>query len=168
LARANRKLTKSNWSGVTLAEIVREELEAFADRTTVDGDIVALRPQYAQNFTLVLHELATNAAKYGALSDQTGKISVSWAIQRNDSNCVLKFKWQEKDGPYVVPPAKHGFGSSLIRSSFPDVRLDYAAEGLSCEIDLPVADSGHESSAAQTASRDLSGAACKPGSPALN
>src|SRR5260221_3965910 len=167
LARANRKLTKSNWSGVTLAEIVREELEAFSDRTTVDGDIVALRPQYAQYFTLVLHELATNAAKYGALSDEAGKISVSWAIQRNDSNRVLKFKWQEKDGPCVVPPAKHGFGSLLIRSSFPDARVNYAAEGLSCEIDLPVADNGHESSAARTASRNLFGSACKTRSPAL-
>jgi two-component sensor histidine kinase len=78
LARANRQLTKSNWTGVDLSEVVRLELQPFAERTKVDGINVMLSPQYAQNFSLALHELTTNAAKYGALSNGRGKVSVSW------------------------------------------------------------------------------------------
>jgi two-component system, chemotaxis family, CheB/CheR fusion protein len=90
LARANSQLTESNWSRVNLSEIVRSALAPFGDRTTIDGVDVMVGPQYVQNFSLALHELATNAAKYGALSNDSGKVDifasfesrVAWKIHR--------------------------------------------------------------------------------------
>jgi two-component sensor histidine kinase/CHASE1-domain containing sensor protein len=136
LARANRQLTQSNWGGVNLNEIVRLELEPFADRTIVEGVNVTLGPHYAQNFCLALHELATNAAKYGALSSRNGRVEVSWTIAAGPSSHRLRFKWQEKGGPAIVAPTHRGFGTSLLKAAFEDVRFDYAREGLNCEIDL--------------------------------
>jgi len=138
LARANRALLRSNWGGVDLDQLAHSELEPFSKRATIAGESIVLPPQMAQNFTLVLHELATNSAKYGALSTNAGKIGVSWTIERNGSDLMLKFKWQESEGPPVVPPARHGFGTRLLKAVFSEVRLDYAVEGLRCEIDVPL------------------------------
>jgi two-component system, chemotaxis family, CheB/CheR fusion protein len=138
LARANSELTKSNWTGVNLAEIVRSELRPYAERTIVDGIDVILSPQHAQNFTLTLHELATNAAKYGALSNRRGRVGVSWTIIRQNGNNQLGFKWQERGGPRVVVPMRQGFGTMLVKGTFPEARIDYAVEGLSCEINIPL------------------------------
>jgi len=138
LARANRALLRSNWGGVDLDQLAHSELEPFSKRATIAGESIVLPPQMAQNFTLVLHELATNSAKYGALSTNAGKIGVSWTIERNGSGLMLKFKWQESEGPPVVPPARHGFGTRLLKAVFSEVRLDYAVEGLRCEIDVPL------------------------------
>jgi two-component sensor histidine kinase len=136
LARANRELIKSNWVGVNLKEIVGLELEAFAERTMVQGGDITIGPQFAQNFSLALHELATNAAKYGALSERAGKIRVSWTIAREGENSRLKLKWQERGGPQVAQPTHHGFGTALLKAIFPTARFDYAMEGFSCEIDV--------------------------------
>jgi two-component sensor histidine kinase len=144
LARANRELTKSNWSGVKLSEIVRSELRPYAERTRVDGIDVILSPQHAQNFMLTLHELATNAAKYGALSNGSGKVGVSWTIASQGNNNKLKFKWQESGGPLVVVPTRHGFGTTLIKATFPYAWFDYAVEGLCCEIDHPLGPGEHD------------------------
>ena len=94
-----------------------------------------LSPQQAQNFTLALHELATNSAKYGSLSKNTGKVEVSWTIKPNPSGSVLKFRWQESGGPRVNAPTRQGFGTLLIKGAFSDVSLEYPVEGLRCEID---------------------------------
>jgi two-component sensor histidine kinase len=138
LARVNRALLRSNWSGVDLDQLVRSELEPFSRRATIAGVSVILPAQMAQNFTLVLHELATNSAKYGALSTDPGKIVVFWTIERNGSGSVLKFKWQESGGPPVVPPLRHGFGTKLLKAVFSEVRLEYPVEGLKYEIDVPL------------------------------
>jgi two-component sensor histidine kinase len=138
LARANRALLRSNWGGVDLHQLVHSELEPFSKRANVAGVSVVLPPQMAQNFTLVLHELATNSAKYGALSTDAGKIAVSWTVERNRSGSVLKFKWQESEGPPVVAPIRHGFGTKLLKAAFSEVRLCYLVEGLRCEIDVPL------------------------------
>ena len=138
LAKANRELTKSNWSGVNLGEIVRSELQPYTERTIVDGIDVILSAQHAQNFALTLHELATNAAKYGALSNGSGKVGVYWTITGLGKNNKLQLKWQERGGPPVVVPTRHGFGTMLLKATFPEVRIDYAVGGLSCEIDIPL------------------------------
>jgi two-component sensor histidine kinase len=138
LARTNQQLIKSNWSGVNLTELVRLELKPFAERTIVDGINVMLNPQHAQNFSLALHELATNAAKYGALSNGGGKVGVSWWLTTQGNNNKLKFKWQESGGPPVIVPTSQGFGTTLVKATFPDARIDYAVEGLNCEIDVPL------------------------------
>jgi two-component sensor histidine kinase len=138
LARTNEQLTKSNWNGVNLSEIVRLELRPYPERTIVHGIDVILSPRYAQNFSLTLHELVTNAAKYGALSNGSGKVDVSWTIKRQSKNNKLRFKWQESGGPRVVVPTRHGFGTTLVKGAFPDARIDYAVGGLSCEINIPL------------------------------
>jgi two-component sensor histidine kinase len=138
LARTNQQLTKSNWNTVKLSEIVRQELQPFAERATIDGVEITLSPQHAQSFSLALHELATNAAKYGALSKRSGKVGISWLLLSQNNSNSLKFRWQESGGPQVVVPNRHGFGTTLVKATFPDVRIDYAVKGLSCEIDLPL------------------------------
>jgi two-component sensor histidine kinase len=78
---------------------MRLELEAFADRTLVEGTDIRVGPQLAQNFSLALHELATNAAKYGALSDRNGKVGIYWTMVSEGESNRLKLKWQERRGP---------------------------------------------------------------------
>jgi two-component system, chemotaxis family, CheB/CheR fusion protein len=142
LARAHQQLTKSNWSGANLRDIVRLELEPFAARATARGDNnVIVSPQHTQNFSLVLHELAANAVKYGALSNSTGQVNISWKVTENGDNKVLKFQWREHGGPAVVGPKRQGFGTLLLKSIFPEIQLDFGRRGLSCEIDVPLANS---------------------------
>lgn len=140
LARANRQLTKSNWSGADLKEIARLELEPYGDRAIFDGIDLIVGAQYAQNFSLALHELATNAAKYGALSNETGKVVISWTITAEERSNRLNFKWQEKGGPSVTPPQRSGFGTSLLKAMFANARFDYVVEGLICEIEVLLED----------------------------
>jgi two-component sensor histidine kinase len=150
LARANRALLNTNWSGIELDQLVREELEAFSKQATISGPTIVLQPHVAQNFTLGLHELATNSAKHGALSARTGKIGVVWILQPNPSGSVLKFKWEETGGPSVAAPIKFGFGTQLLKTVFPEVRLEYAVEGLKCEIDVPLGSAGRKTSSPST------------------
>jgi PAS domain S-box-containing protein len=136
LARANRELVKSNWCGVNLREIARSELAPFGERTNAEGVDVLLDPKNAQNFQLALHELATNAAKYGALSAESGRVDVSWSIKRERDDTSLNFKWRESGGPTVIAPARRGFGTTVLRSAFPDIVLEYGTDGFRCEIDM--------------------------------
>jgi signal transduction histidine kinase/CheY-like chemotaxis protein len=138
LARTNRQLVTSDWSGAHLSKIIRSELEPFAGRTLTNGDDLLLSPQQAQNFCLALHELATNAAKYGALSNARGKLDLSWTVASRGENKLLQFKWRETGGPRVAAPTRRGFGTALIKATFAGVRLDFADDGLRCEIDVPL------------------------------
>jgi two-component sensor histidine kinase len=138
LAPANRALLKSNWSGAYIDQLVRTELEAFSKRAAISGPSLLLPPQTAQNFTLALHELATNSAKHGSLSSSNGRLLVIWTVKSGVSGSVLNFKWQESGGPPVAAPLRQGFGTQLLKSVFRDVRLDYAVEGLRCEIEVPL------------------------------
>jgi two-component sensor histidine kinase len=135
LARANGHVLKSDWSGVGVHELVETELEPFRTNVAVDGITVLIRPEDAQNLSLALHELATNATKYGALSNAAGKVHISWRIMRGD-NPTLRFRWREAGGPPVVPPDRQGFGTTMLKGMFTDVRIDYLEEGLNCEFQL--------------------------------
>ena len=139
LARAHRQLLKSNWTGVSLDEVVHQALEPFGPRSEIEGSDVTLSPKDAQNLSLALHELATNAVKHGALSRPDGRINIGWAVRGADAGRVLSFHWKERGGPPVAVPTRRGFGTTLLKATFRDVRLDYAPEGLLCEIDLPLA-----------------------------
>jgi two-component sensor histidine kinase len=138
LARVNRQLMQSNWQGVDLREIVRQELEPFVDRSTVDGVNVVLGPKQAQDFSLALHELATNASKYGALSNGVGHVEIAWVITGNGQGRALSFRWREQGGPPAIEPAQCGFGTTLLKATFPGITLHYPPQGFSCEIELPL------------------------------
>ena len=92
-------------------------LRVSADRISIDGPRVLLKPSAVQGFALVLHELATNAAKHGALSVAEGRISVSWSVQGNSTEPSLVFDWQERGGPPAKPPEHRGFGSILLENA---------------------------------------------------
>ncbi len=134
LARTNRQLTQANFVGTSLDEIVRQELEPYAARMRMEGPKVILDAQQAQNFTLALHELATNAVKYGSLSSPTGSVEISWMATAIDGDKALRFKWQERGGPPVATPDRRGFGTSLLKALFSDISLEYPPDGCSCEI----------------------------------
>ena len=140
LARTHHQLIKSNWNGIGLADVMRSELEPFAARTKIEGADVILAPQQAQNFSLAVHELATNAVKHGALSQPGGEVDISWRVVPNGKDHVLKFQWQERGGPIIAAPERQGFGSALLKGTCGGARIEYASQGLRCEIDVPLAD----------------------------
>jgi len=136
LARSNEQLIESNQIGVELRDLLRLELEPYGDRVTTEGARVMIGAQRAHNVALALHELATNAAKYGALSNRSGKIEVHWTVAVEGKGDVLKIKWQEIGGPNVVGPTRHGFGTKLLQTISLSVQFDYFSTGLICAIDM--------------------------------
>jgi PAS domain S-box-containing protein len=138
LARANKQLTESDWSGLTLGEIIQSELEPYLERCKIEGTEIVLDHQYAQNFSLVLHELATNALKYGALSNRHGRINISWGTKGDGRDSQLTFHWREQEGPPVVVPKRKGFGSRLLSATFANARSNFDTNGFSCEIEVPL------------------------------
>lgn len=149
LARAYGLVTREAWGDVRLDEILREELQPYRldgkDRVSLDGLPVQLRPKAALAMGLVLHELATNAVKYGALAEPKGRITVQWRAERRDGSDMLRLEWCEHDGPPVVAPAERGFGTELIdREVRYELRgaldLDFAADGLRAVMWLPKQD----------------------------
>jgi two-component sensor histidine kinase len=148
LARAHSLLAASRWNAVALRALVGEELEPYAiniDCIASSGPDVNLKPAAAQSLGLVIHELATNAAKYGALSRPGGRIEVNWLQDGGQ----LHINWREGGGPPVKPPSITGFGSALIRITIErqlngKLEFDWAHDGLKCQIavdeDLTIAD----------------------------
>jgi two-component system CheB/CheR fusion protein len=100
----------------------------------------------ATPFGLVLHELAVNAAKYGALSNRSGKIAVSWNVNRRSNPRMLHFEWKETSGPAAKQSAPAGFGSTLIETAIPgaQVKREFRDDGLVCTIDVPLPEAAHE------------------------
>jgi PAS domain S-box-containing protein len=144
LANVHRLFVESRWTGAQLHSLVKEELAAYCrdgeERARIDGPNLVMRPDIAQAVAVALHELATNAAKYGALSVAEGHVRVEWA-SRLDGHLVLR--WTETGGPPVKPPTRRGFGTTvmdrMVRGSLKgEIRLDWRAEGLACEIVLPM------------------------------
>ena len=139
LARTHRQLTNSKRDAVSLEEIIRSELEPFSSRTEIEGTEIFLDYQLAQRFCLAVHELTTNALKYGALSAPTGGVRIGWSVSKNGNGRELKFRWEEYGGPVVSMPTKEGFGSTLLKAAFANTRVDYLPHGFSCEIEANVA-----------------------------
>jgi PAS domain S-box-containing protein len=143
LANVHSLFVQSRWAGAELGSVVKQELSPyFRDgemRTQIDGAAVMLEPELAQAVAVALHELATNAAKYGALSGAKGQVRVEWSCAA-DGRLVLR--WSEAGGPPVNPPTHKGFGTHMIDAMIRgreggDVRLDWRVEGLACQIILP-------------------------------
>lgn len=146
LSRAHNLLTQSSWQGAELLPLIREQL-IFTDsneRISYAGPKVSLEPQIALHISMVLHELGTNARKYGSLSVPRGRVTLNWSVQstRANEDPTLLLKWQERDGPSVAAPIKQGFGTTLIQQSIQahggDVIIDYGPEGVTCEIKVPL------------------------------
>ena len=149
LAAAHSLLTAVNWDVAALRVLVEQALQPYAssDRSNlrISGDEVLLRPSAALTFSLVLHELATNAAKYGALQKPGGFVAVDCRVRSNGGH-ELHLHWAESGGPPVRPPVRRGFGLELIERSVAhelggQAVLEYRIEGVSCEITVPLADS---------------------------
>ncbi|HEY2035299.1 MAG TPA: HWE histidine kinase domain-containing protein [Rhizomicrobium sp.] len=141
LSHAHTLLSESRWQGAELGALVTEELAPYGrDDIAVDGDSVLLQPATAQSLALVLHELATNSAKYGSLSIKEGRLSVRWSRMADG----LRFSWMEAGGPRVKPPKKQGFGAKVIRSTVEgqlrgSVAFYWEPAGLRCDFTIPIA-----------------------------
>lgn len=148
LAANQDLLVKSEWQGVALDQLVRSQLAHFQDvvdsRIRIEGPPLRISASAAQAIGMALHELATNAGKYGALSNDTGQIEIRWRLEpaAPGAGPCFHLAWKESGGPPVTMPARHGFGSTVVTSMVrlalnADVELDYAPDGVSWNIDCP-------------------------------
>lgn len=148
LSQAHDLLTKEQWEGVMLGDLVLQELSPFGAsdgaRFTMDGAEVRVRPKMAVPLGMALHELATNAAKYGALSNGQGQVHVSWTVADTPDGRMLRLNWTETGGPLVEAPRQRGFGSRLLergvaRELNGEVQIRFAPSGVICSFELPLA-----------------------------
>jgi PAS domain S-box-containing protein len=148
LARSHDLLSHENWEGAGLVDVVNAALEPFgiadgrAGRLVIAGKNIRLTPKATLALGVAFHELATNAVKSGAFSNDTGSILIAWAIEPAPAGNRLVMHWQEKDGPPVAPLPRKGFGSQVIEHGLAHeleavVHLDYRSDGLICTIDIP-------------------------------
>jgi PAS domain S-box-containing protein len=144
LSASQDLLVRNEWQGVDIADLVRAQLAHFADligsRIVVEGPKLRLNPAAAQAIGLALHELATNAGKYGALSTDEGRVDIRWGT----ADDTLSMSWTERGGPPVSVPQQRGFGSTVIeamaaRSLGGNVELDYAPSGVTWRLTCPAA-----------------------------
>jgi PAS domain S-box-containing protein len=144
LARVHDVLTRERWDGADLADLVANAIEPYDDRAssrfTIAGPPLRLAPKPAQSVSMALHELSTNAVKYGALSRDGGQVAVSWRVD----GPTLHVRWQESGGPPVTTPERRGFGSRLVERGLAaelagTARLSFEPGGVVCEITAPVA-----------------------------
>ncbi len=143
LAQSQSALLTTGFEGAAVAEIIRLEFEAFSNRVKAIGPDVMLNPKVAQTFALVVHELATNATKYGALSVPDGQVSIRWSIEDAGAESRFKFQWLESDGPAVILPTRQGFGRTVLEKAAAEdfgaqPKISFAPAGLTYEIDAPL------------------------------
>jgi PAS domain S-box-containing protein len=152
LARSQSALMNKGFQGAFVAEIIRLEFEGFSDRVMAVGPDVMLNSRAAQTFALLLHELATNATKYGALSQpETGQVDIHWSVDGEAEEARFKFQWQESEGPPVAVPTRKGFGSLLLEKLASQdfgaqPNITFSPHGLSYSIDasLPAMTAGNQ------------------------
>ncbi len=144
LAAAHSLLVESDWKGTDLATLARCQLEPYASsnpgRARIVGEPIFLSADLATPFAIVFHELATNAAKYGSFSQQSGSVELSWTMRTRDDQPLLVVIWRERGGPGVKQPNSAGFGTQLIERAIPNatVSREFGAEGLVCTIEVPL------------------------------
>jgi PAS domain S-box-containing protein len=145
LAKVHTLFVESRWAGAEIHRLATEELLAYsgenATRVRIDGPTVMLEPSTAQAAAISLHELATNAVKYGSLSAAGGHVEISWTVTADGR---LSLRWIESDGPTAAtPPTHRGFGTRIMENMIGqlkgEVRFDWREQGLTCEIALPLA-----------------------------
>lgn len=155
LSRSHDLLTREKWESAGLHDIVHDAVEPFlvsggrADRILIRGENIRFPPKAALALGVAFNELATNAVKYGALSNAAGSILITWTMEPAPAGLRLVLKWQEKGGPGVTPPSHKGFGSRVIerglaRELAGTVHLDYRPEGVVCTMDILVPGSARD------------------------
>lgn len=141
LARAHGLLTQADRESAGLADTIRSEVEATAgsdaERVHISGPSLSLAPQAAMSVAMIIHELGTNAVKYGALSTDGGRVDVTWTLTEAEDYRDIALEWRESGGPAVSPPARRGFGSRMIERGIAsdtksEVDVAFAPEGLHC------------------------------------
>jgi PAS domain S-box-containing protein len=145
LATGHNLLTQSQWKGARLVDILNALFAPYKDehrpRIKLSGDDVVLSSRDAISVTLAIHELLTNAVKYGAFSLPDGRVSISWTLDRTSPKKRLHFRWEEKGGPPAAEPTHTGFGTRLLQSLAAQSNGEYACAylptGISCELFLP-------------------------------
>jgi two-component sensor histidine kinase len=157
LSKAHSLLGRENWDAVSLHDVIEKILQPFGlnddlvTRFSVDGLHVHLQSKTALTLAMVLHELATNAAKHGALSSGfNGHIDISWKVEPSPQGDRMRLRWQESGGPPVSPPRRKGFGSRLIEAGLAqdldgEVHLAYQPAGVVCRIVMPIPEGATES-----------------------
>lgn len=158
MARAHDLLSREKWEGARLHDLIRSEFDSLvgedSDALVIVGEDVRFPARVAQTLGLALHELTTNAAKYGALSAPGGRVTITCAIDRRSSG-RLRLDWVESGGPEVRPPERQGFGSTLIDRGIAhgldgSATIDYAPQGLRCRIEIPLTGARQHETVAQT------------------
>ena len=143
LARAHEQITGAEWGPGALRDLIASEAEAYGNgtgsRIRVEGTDVLLEPQAFSALALVIHELMTNAAKYGALTDNSGRVQISWKFRPNGD---LVIDWRERGGPAVQAPTRRGFGSTVIERSIPfelkgETEIRYELTGVEARMVIP-------------------------------
>ncbi len=149
LSRSHDLLTQENWTGADLRDLIVSALEPFgvkngrAERFLITGENIHVPPKVTLTLGIALHELATNAVKYGAFSNEEGSILIQWHIESGVDGDKVVLSWTEQDGPSVEMPTRKGFGSQFIERGLAHeleavVKLDYRREGFVCRIDIPI------------------------------
>ncbi len=146
LAGSHDLLSNVDWEGASLIDLIRSQLrhyqDRFDERFQLDGPDLFLKPEAAQNIGIALHELSTNAAKYGALSVPNGKVSIFWAVKTEKDIPRLQMTWQEKGGPAVAAPGHKGFGHVVMdritgQALGGTSRADFNPNGVTWQLDVP-------------------------------
>jgi two-component system, chemotaxis family, CheB/CheR fusion protein len=146
-ARTQALVTRDPEAGIDLEYLVVEELSAYdareGEQVRIVGPRVRLQPKPAESFALAVHELATNAIKYGALSEPAGHVDVNWSIQDSKDGHMLIFEWRERGGPPVSPPKRNGFGTEMLERTLAfefkgRTELAYNPDGVHCKIMIPL------------------------------
>jgi two-component sensor histidine kinase len=138
LAKAQDLIFEQGGNGAQLGHIVARIVDSFGTRVIVDGPTVFLKAGAAQGFALLVHELATNAVKYGAFTTPSGSVSVRWCLNAGEEEPTITFTWREQGGPAAAPPKHRGFGTLLLERAVASrggpPRFDYAPEGFTYQI----------------------------------
>jgi len=143
LANAHRLITESGWRSASLTEILNPLLAPFLDRITLTGPDVFLEPDPSFGLSAAVHELATNASKYGSLSIRSGRIEVTWSVQRTEQGLTLLFDWKERNGPRQKRNRRPGFGSKLIHTVIErqlngKVLQSFGPKGMDAKLTIPL------------------------------
>lgn len=147
LSRAHNVLTRENWEGAYLRDIISEAIEPYRNqeqcRVQWHGPEIQVLPRMALALSMAIHELATNAVKYGSLSNEGGEVRITWLTDHTSSPPHVLLRWEKSGGPTVEVPVRKGFGSRLIERSLAqdldgDVRIEYLPAGLICTVEAPL------------------------------